>query len=251
MKKIISILFVLLLVMTSCKMQETSPETAVTDSVVENKEVSAEMQESPTVSDEPETEYAKENETVEKKIIEVSESIAHFTQEELIQNAVLIIRGKVIRNNGYVMTNPDGTRKSALNDEWYILNQQITSYTVEISEIYKGTYSGSTIEVKTANGMGLTPDLILYGEDETSILASPMKRRDLQVGKECILLLQENTEENTNCSEEMGFFPIVRAGYLLDEGNGIYSNNLSGNSIKLSAVDPGAEIAAALNTVTE
>ncbi len=68
---------------------------------------------------------------------------ARLTQEQLLQEADLVVKGTVTAKNGETMSNPDGTLKDA--EGYQILNQLITDYTVEIEEIYKGSYSGDTI----------------------------------------------------------------------------------------------------------
>ncbi|MBQ8892870.1 MAG: hypothetical protein IJ043_00495 [Clostridia bacterium] len=119
---------------------------------------------------------------------------------------------------------------------------------MEVCEVYKGECQENFITVKTSNGSNLSPELILYGEDETSILVTPLERLDLEIGKECILLL---TNRKTEFPELNGYYPAKTLGYLTVDATGVYSNHNSFSPVKLSAEDPGAEIAAALNTVTE
>lgn len=61
--------------------------------------------------------------TVEKNddvTMHISTTKAHFSKESLLKNAELIIKGKVLQKNSEVMSNPDGTRKTA--EGYQILN---------------------------------------------------------------------------------------------------------------------------------
>ena len=146
---------------------------------------------------------------------------ATFTKEMLLDGAVIILKGTVIEKTSEKMTNPTGKRRKA-NGE-LITNTQIAEYTVEISEIYKGDYKGHTITVKTSNGYGLSPDLILYGEDEKNILATSLKRQDFEIGKECILLLgyvDEGYEDRNGyytVAGQWGYYPLNDAGSFQSE----------------------------------
>ncbi|MBQ8892863.1 MAG: hypothetical protein IJ043_00460 [Clostridia bacterium] len=216
--------------------EEENISQNVTEQIEETFDVEEAEQEEP-IESEPIT---------EKSYVDVSITKVKYEENEILQRADLIIRGIVLRNNGYIMTNPDNTRTNS--EGIYSPNAQITDYTVQILEIYKGSYSDSTIHVKTKNGFGFSPDLILYGEDETSILASPLERVDLEVGKECILILNHITGV---FKEEQGYYPFGSSGYLLEDSTGTYVNNSAVNPISISSVNAAEEIAAALNNVTE
>jgi len=165
----------------------------------------------------------------DKTVIEIDESRARFTKEQLLETAEVIIKGKVIKKNKEFMVNPDGMRADA--DGNVIDNEQITEYTVEIQTLYKGEYDGETINVKTSNGRGLNPDLILYGEDEKSILATELDRLDFEIGEECILLLRY---VNGSVPESNGYYPVWGfPGYFKADGNGSFVNEKAVEKVEL------------------
>lgn len=151
----------------------------------------------------------------EKTVLNISSTEGVFTKEMLLDGATLIVRGTVKEKTNEMMTNPTGKRK--VNGE-IIANRQITEYSFEISEIYKGTYEDKLITVKTSNGYGLTPDLILYGEDDKNILATPLQRHDFEVGKECIMTLiyiDDGYEERNGyytLAGHWGYYPLNEEG---------------------------------------
>ncbi len=126
----------------------------------------------------------------QKSVVEVSESYADFTTEQLIDEADLIVKGRVASMDEGMMTNPENDRNLKDDDGRGYANEQIHTYVFEIDTVYKGEYTADTIEIKTSNGYALSPDLILYGEDESSILSGELDRFDLEVGSECILTLK-------------------------------------------------------------
>lgn len=152
----------------------------------------------------------------------VSIAYTHFypvlTPENLVETSDLIIRGRVISKDGEAMSNPDNTRKET---NAAILNALITSYTVEIDEIYKGSYRGDTICVKTSYGAGLTPEMIL-GEDKNVAVETDENRMGLSTEGDCILLL---SYIKTDAEVDTGYFPTRGAGYLQPDENGNYSNH--------------------------
>ncbi len=166
----------------------------------------------------------------DKTVIEIDESRTGFTKEQLIETAEIIIKGKVVKKNSEFMVNPDGTRADA--DGNVIDNEQITEYTVEIQTLYKGDYDGATINVKTSNGRGLNPDLILYGEDEKSILATELNRLDFEIGEECILLLRY---VEGSVPESDGYYPVWGfPGYFKSDGKGSFVNEKAVKQVELS-----------------
>ncbi len=132
---------------------------------------------------------------------------AVYTTEQLINEADLILKGRVASVDGGVMTNPKLDRNIKDDNGRTVNNEQIHTYIFEIDTIYKGEHAGDTVEVKTSNGFGLSPDLILYGEDETTVLSTSLDRFDLEVGSECILTL---TLFNAS--------PAIRSGYYVVGG---------------------------------
>ncbi len=191
-----------------------------------------------------EVEEPKEPEVIKKDYLEILEHPALVTKEEMIQKAELIFKGKVLKKEKEYMTNPDGTLQA---EGWgKIPNAQVAEYSVEIETLYKGTYESSVITVKTANGHGLSPDLILYGEDERVILSSPLRRIDLEEGADCILALTNVT--NSIGGKENGYQPLYSelSYFTLDE-NGKYSNKDTHFPIEFSLETIQEEIAAVLN----
>lgn len=192
-----------------------------------------------------EKEEPQEQEVIKKDYLEILEHPALVTKEEMIQKAELIFKGKVLKKEKEYMTNPDGTLQA---EGWgKIPNAQVAEYSVEIETLYKGTYESSVITVKTVNGHNLSPDLILYGEDERVILSSPLKRFDLEEGADCILALTNVT--NSIGGMRNGYQSLYNelSYFTLDE-NGKYSNKDTHNLIELSLETLQEEIAAVLNS---
>lgn len=176
-----------------------------------------------------------------KNRIKIDNLYATFTKEDLIDRAEIIIKGKILEKTDEFMTNPDGTRTEA--DGSVIDNAQITKYTVEIQQLYKGEYTASTIQVLTSNGRGLSPDLILKGEDATSVLLEDLDRLDFTIGEECILMLLYAEQI---CEEAFGYYTAYgTAGYFTADGNGGYVNAQAVSPVTLSTDTLTAEIAAA------
>jgi len=156
---------------------------------------------------------------VEKDFISITTTKEKLYKQDLISRAEIIIEGKVVSKNFETMTNPDGTALDSSGKA--LVNCQIAEYTVQINEKYKGDYNGDTINVMTYNGYGLNSDLILYGEDEKSILETPLERVDLEVGQDCILLLQYVDDV---CEGYDGYYPVAnRLGYYPKDQNGNYT----------------------------
>lgn len=174
----------------------------------------------------------------EKNTIYITSSSAHYEPTELLQLSDLILQGRVVQKNDEVMSNPDNTLVN--KDGVLIGNALITDYTVEIDRVYKGSYDEETIHVKTNYGDGLTPELILNGEDEDSVLATKPDKIELSTEGDCILLL---TYIDTGYEESSGYFPIMMLGYLTPDGTGQYTNNASVNNITLTTDSLVAELA--------
>lgn len=173
----------------------------------------------------------------EKSYISVNSSKAALDKQDLLQRAHIVVKGKVVSKNFEVMTNPDGTSKDSKGN--VIVNRQIAEYTVDIDKLYKGEYDGDTIKVMTHNGYGLSPDLILYGEDDKNILATPLERTDLDVGKECILLLMYVDDVSEGYE---GYYPVAKSkGYYPLDETGKYvckvSDSLDDYSFSLDAIE--------------
>ena len=160
-----------------------------------------------------------QNKAAKKEYISITTTKEMLYKQDLISRAEIIIEGKVACKNFEVMTNPDGTALDSSGNA--LVNCQIAQYTIEINENYKGDYSGDTINVMTYNGYGLSADLILYGEDDKSILETPLERVDLEVGQEYILLLQyvDDVFEGYD-----GYYPVAnQLGVYQKDQNGNYT----------------------------
>ncbi len=187
------------------------------ETTTETEEKTPDEQEQPT---EEETPDEPELQTDGKDMIGITETYPRFSQEELTKKAELILHGRVKAKTGELMLNPDGKRTDASGQK--VTNEQITSYEVEVYNVYKGTNEKETVVVKTSNGYGLSPDLILYGEDENVKLALPLKRFDLTVGEECVMYLVNVTD---GPPEADGYYPIVGgAGYFVKKGDAFKNN---------------------------
>lgn len=147
------------------------------------------------------------------------------TPEQMQMEADLIIKGKAVKKVGQRMVNPDNTLRDS--DGILISNRLVTEFEVEILEIYKGSHEGEIVNVKFSCGSTLSPDLILYGEDEESILAEKVKIPDMPIGEECILLLR--TMDAPDQPEwTHGYYPFGPEGsygYLKSDGKGSFKNN--------------------------
>lgn len=165
---------------------------------------------------------------------------ARLTQEQLLQEADLVVKGTVTAKNGETMSNPDGALKDA--EGYQILNQLITDYTVEIEEIYKGSYSGDTIRVKTASGDGVNADLAAYDEEGNALMESDPEQSQLAVNEDRILLLSYT---DTGHEESTGYFPTLNLGYLKPDGSGNYTNGEDPNNVTVNPETLADEIAEA------
>ena len=178
----------------------------------------------------------------EKDTIYISSSKAAWDKNDLLQRSDIVVRGKIVSKNYELMTNPDGTAKDSKGE--LITNSQVAEYTMEIYDIYKGKYDGDTINVMTYNGYGLEPDLILYGEDEKSILSSPIERVDYELGKECILLIayandvSEGYDGYYPVGGKSGYYPLDESGkYICSETNTIDEYTFSLETIEKDIAD--------------
>lgn len=221
MKKLICIVFVIFcLALTACSapQQEDIPAKQPASSVQSQTQSTDE-----TVSETP-TQDGEETQTAprqEKNVITVSSSKARISQEDLTSGADLILYGRIKSKKSELMLNPDGKKTDASGQP--IANEQITAYELEIHELYKGEYADTTITVKTSNGRNLSPDLILYGEDEKNVLSEPLDRFDLTVGEDCILYLTYVEDELT---EKTGYYIFRgKAGYFYKSADGVYQND--------------------------
>lgn len=229
-KQIFSLILILLICFsTACKQKDDEQKIYTPGS------------DAPSSVTEPVEEKSTPTQT-EKGYISIEETFVEIPQEELLKKAEIILKGRVASKDSEFMTNPDGTRTNENGD--VVTNCQVATYTVEIDQLYKGDYSADTITVKTANGHGLSPDLILYGEDETHILADELNRFDLEVGKECILLLSAYDESLDDLD---GYYAVFgNFGYFLPDENGGYTNNTPTNIVTLSPDTLTQDIATAM-----
>ncbi len=197
--------------------QEPTENETLAEQKPSTEQESTVEEETPAEKETPEKTEAQKS---EKSTISIMGTPAQVTQEFLTERAELILHGRVKAKLGEVMLNPDGKRTDASGQK--VANAQVTSYEVEVYTVYKGTYEKNTIIVKTTNGRNLSPDLILYGEDETTKLAMPLDRFDLTVGEECIMYLVNIKDR---LPEDNGYFVNSgKAGYFKKEGN-VFKNN--------------------------
>lgn len=223
-------------------LSEKAPEQSVAEEKTNVKQEENEKEESQEKKPVEETE-TEEEKPKEKDRLEIITTRISYTKEDLIQKAELIFKGKVLKKEKEYMTNPDGTLR--LESGRKIPNAQVAEYTVEIQELYKGEYKAKTITVKTVNGHNLSPDLILYGEDEHVVLASPLVRTDFEVGKECILMLKNVT--NSSGGKRDGYQPLYgRSGYFPLQEDGNYKAVDTGITFTLSKETLKQEIESAL-----
>ncbi|MBR6793983.1 MAG: DUF4886 domain-containing protein [Clostridia bacterium] len=150
-----------------------------------------------------------------KKIISMDGYQAALSKGELAEKASLIVKVRVSAKAKEEMLNPDGKQNDAAGN--LIENALITSYTAAVQKVYKGVYDEKNITVKTSEGYGLSPDLILYGEDEKFVLDSPLRRFTLEAGKEYLLFLVSG---NFVFGPEAGCFTLK---------DGVWSNGLENN----------------------
>lgn len=249
MKKLIVWLMILsLLMMASCKRMEQESEGAldiyIEDRSEENKEASAETSlkeeqadqqeerpDEPTVDMEENKGESNEEkvtnapQTEEKSQIMVTYSYVQKSPKQMQTEADLIIKGKAIKKVGQRMVNPDNTLRDS--DGILISNRLVTEFEVEILEIYKGSYDGETVNVKFSCGSTLSPELILYGEDEDSVLVKKVTIPDMSIGEECILLLSmmDDSEQPQWTHGYYPFGPEGSYGYLKSDGKGNFKND--------------------------
>ncbi len=149
-------------------------------------------------------------------------SKARLTNEQLLEYPQIILRGVPVAKAKEWMRNPDGTRTDEQGNP--IVNEQITEYTVEVAEVYRGAWEEERIHIKISNGYGWTPEMILYGEeDEATFSTTGASIQYLPLGKEAIFFLSWSDD---GAEEEQGYyiscFPL---GYLTLNEDGTCSNN--------------------------
>ena len=147
----------------------------------------------------------------EESVIETSESASPpATKEDIFEFSTYILQGTVLEKTAEYFNNPDGTKT---NDEGNVLrNVWITEYKVQIDQMFKGSYEGDTIMVRTYNGADLKPDEFNKDSEENFYL---------EVGNECILSLYEYEDKagygtGWNCvplyGEDSYFLPTKTQG---------------------------------------
>lgn len=211
MKRVLLVFVALALLcgaLTGCK-NEAPEESATAGEVVKKAPSEVEV----PVKDTPQ----KVEETKGKDIIGVFKHYPVIEKEDILRDAKLLFLGTVTASDGGVMTNPDKTVKD--ENGHIIPNQQIVTYTVKVEKVFKGEYKEETMTLILTNGCGMSPDMILYGEDETTIFED--WERDivyLEVGKPAIFSVYYN--EKTS---------LLPAGYYLNgKETGYYPKNEDG-----------------------
>lgn len=166
----------------------------------------------------------------EKEILEIHKTMPQFTKEMFYEMPDNIAKVYVKRVIDEYFTDADDTRLTPSGEP--VTNIHVTRYELEIKKIYKGALDSNTIELKTYNGEGLTPDLYLYGEDETQVLSEPLDILELQVGKEYIISLEYYPEEAAQYYGDTGGYGIQygKAFCFTQTETGLYENMLNGLS---------------------
>lgn len=176
-----------------------------------------------------------------KPAVGTSSLYPYYTKEELFRERKLIFKGKILEQGSSAMTNPDNTRMDQYG--YQIENSLVTKYTVQIEDLYKGEYLDETIELNVSNGGGLSPDLILYGEDKNCHLKEPLVMFTLEIGKSYIFTLGDPIDAETEELKQFwGYYANPRNTFSIQE-DGIYKNSW-GDGINTTTVKQ--EIAAAL-----
>ena len=211
MKRVLLVFVALALLcgaLTGCK-TEAPEESATAGEVVQKVPSEVEV----TVKDTPQ----KVDGNKEKDTLMVHKTYPVIEKEDVLRDAKLLFLGTVTASDGGVMTNPDKTVKD--ENGHIIPNQQIVTYTVKVEKVFKGEYKEETMTLLLTNGYGMSPDLILYGEDETTIFADwDTEILYLEVGKPAIFSVCYN--EKTN---------LLPAGYYLNgKRTGYYPKNEDG-----------------------
>lgn len=173
-----------------------------------------------------------------KKGMTIDNIYPYYSKETLLKESELILKGTVVEQGESAMTNPDGTLRS--EEGYEIGNCMVTDYTVRIEELYKGTFEEETITVKVATGHGLSPDLILYGEDKTTYLKDPVDIYELETGKTYVFALLPY-EEHTD-SRFSGYYTFDQSTFAPTE-EGVFKNS---NDSILNTATVTQEIAAAV-----
>ena len=85
----------------------------------------------------------------EKTSANSSGTYPHYQKSELLKERPLVFKGVVTKRGESYMRNPDGTITSEYGGP--IANYQTTEYTIQIQELYKGSYTDETILLKINN----------------------------------------------------------------------------------------------------
>lgn len=173
-----------------------------------------------------------------KKGVTIDNVYPHYSREVLLKESELILKGTVVEQGESAMTNPDGTLKS--EEGYEVGNCMVTDYTVRIEELYKGTFEEETITVKVATGHGLSPDLILYGEDKTTYLKEPIDIYELETGKTYVFTLLPYTEHTDK--RFSGYYTFDQSTFAPTE-EGVFKNS---NDSILNPATVSQEIAAVI-----
>lgn len=196
----------------------------------------------------PEEEPSVKEETkTEKKYLSIDSTKAQLSKEELLDKGQLVVKVRILSKAAEEMANPDG--KAVDSTGAAIDNRLVTSYTAEVLEVYKGNYTQHTIVVKTAEGRGLSPDLILYGEDEKYILATPLTRFSLVTAKEYVLVLVDNKGENAVMTGYFIYGPEI-GSFSVDE-KGVWNNKEPISDIVFTEKNIQSEIASIVSEEKE
>ncbi|MBQ6823458.1 MAG: hypothetical protein IJP27_02285 [Clostridia bacterium] len=238
MKRILLILMALVFLcgaLTGCKAKENNESAAAPDEVVNKApdEVVSETVDQPQAA-----------ESNGKMVLSSTSSYPRIEKNDVLRDAEIILLGTVTETDGGVMTNPDLTLK---DEKGQILsNMQLTTYTIEIDELYKGDYTDETIKLYVTNGYGLSPELILYGEDETTIWADwEQEVLRLEVGTPAIFALKYH--EKSDLAPAGYYLETKKTGYLPRNEKGEYQTVHWPTPITLDPATMKDDITAALS----
>lgn len=142
------------------------------------------------------------------------------TKAEIIRQSEAIYRARVVEKHPPQMTGEQETPNGFSQ-----INQQVTRYSVEILDCLKGNADG-IVSVRIANGIGLSQELILKGEDAQYRLAQPLQLFEPEVGQEYIFALNWREEPQRQFS---GLYADAQTCFIKDAAGQF--TNINGQTI--------------------
>ena len=157
----------------------------------------------------------------EKTVIQDFGSEYRHTDEEFFSEPELVVKATVKEKVREYFTDPESKTEIAFNN-----NAHITVFELEISEVLRGEWGEETLQLKMFNGYGMSPDLYLYGKDETTVMSEKIEPFLLEPGREYLLGLVYTHPGRANCYNDEGGY-VIRWGktWCFTQGeDGIYRN---------------------------